>query len=227
MNSVHKFISITKDLASYINKLLDRGESKNMKMIREDTEAFEHGEMQAPISQLRVIVSIMQMIGARRILEVGTFRGMTAARLAQAFPADIIGAKVVTIERDIRFVEELKKRWADLGVMEKIDLRSGQAADILDRLADEISLEGYFDLAFIDADKEQYKNYTEKVLQLIRPGGVILVDNTLWRGEVAGTDTQSNLTKYVQDFNEWVFEKFGENASIIPAWDGMTIIVKE
>lgn len=226
MSSVHKFVTITKELANYINELLDRGEVSNMKMVREDTEAFDHGEMQAPISQLRVIISIMQMIDAKRVLEIGTFRGMTAARLAQAFPTDILGAKVVTIERDLRFVDELKKRWENLGVSDRIDLRSGQATDILDKLSEEVSLDGYFDLAFIDADKEKYKEYVEKTLKLIRPKGVVLVDNTLWRGEVS-SESDSNLTGYVREFNKWVFDTFGTNASIVPAWDGMTIIVKE
>jgi O-methyltransferase len=226
MSSVHKFVEITKELAGYINDLLDKSETKNMKMIREDTEAFDHGEMQAPISQLRVIISIMQMIDARRILEIGTFRGMTAARLAQAFPTDVMGAKVVTIERDPRYVEELQQRWNDLGVAEKIEMRSGQALDVLEQLADEVSRDGYFDLAFIDADKGNYKTYVEKTLRLVRSKGVILIDNTLWRGEVIADSSDSNLTGYMKDFNEWIFEKFGTNASIVPAWDGLTIIVK-
>ncbi len=227
MSSIHKFISISKEVAAYINGLLDRSESANMKMTREDTEAFDHGEMQAPVSQLRVIVSIMHMIGARKVLEIGTFRGMTAARLAQAFPKDIIGAKVVTLEKDLRSVDELKQRWADLDVSDRIELRSGTATDLLDKLSSEVLTDGYFDLAFIDADKENYRTYVEKTLPLMRSRGVILVDNTLWGGDVANASADSNITKNIQNFNTWVFDKFGVKASIVPAWDGMTIIVKE
>lgn len=227
MRNVHKYISVTKELAGYINDLLDRSENRNMKMIREDTEAFDHGEMQASISQLRVIISIMKMIDAKRVLEIGTFRGMTAARLAESFPKDILGAKIVTIERDPRYVEQLEQRWTELGVADRIELKSGQAIDELEKLEEKISEEGYFDLVFIDADKEKYKIYTEKALKLVRPKGVVLIDNTLWRGEVVNAESDSNLNNYIKEFNEWVFEKFGTNASIIPAWDGLTVIVKE
>lgn len=223
---ISKSIEITEELASYINDLLDHDETEKMRVTRLETEAFDHGEMQAPISQLRVIISIMQMIDARRVLEVGTFRGMTAARLAEALP-DIAGAKVVTLEKDLRYIDELKKRWTDLGVDKKIDLRSGQALDLLDQLAGEVDTEGHFDLAFIDADKDKYKLYVEKTLSIMRPRGVILIDNTLWGGAVVGSSTDSNITKNIQNFNTWIFETFGLQASIVPAWDGMTIIVKK
>lgn len=219
MTSIHKFVTITKEVAVYINNLLDVAEWAEMKKVREETEAIEHGEMQAPISQLRVIISLIKMIDAKRVLEVGTFRGTTAARLAEAMP----NGEVLTIERDLRYVDELKKRWERLGVEKRIHLLSGQATEVLDSLVTEKP----FDLAFIDADKEKYKEYVEKTLILLRPKGVLLVDNTLWRGEVTEANTDSNLTRYVKDFNTWVFEKFGASASIVPAWDGMTIIVKE
>ena len=224
MTVIHKFLSVTAKVAEYFDALLGKGEMPKFEKVRTETEGYDHGEMQAPLSQLRVIESIMQMIDAKRVLEVGTFRGNTAARIAAALPTD---GMLVTLEKDLRYIDELNKRWSDLGVREKIDFRIGKALETLDALASEGNL---FDLAFIDADKENYKTYVEKVMKIMRPRGVILVDNTLWGGLVAdesGDEPARRITKNIQEFNQWVFDTFGTRASIIPAWDGLTIIVKE
>lgn len=224
MSVIHKFINVTEGVALYIDKLLNGGEMDTMNAVRTKTESYDHGEMQAPLSQLRMIESIIQMIDAKRVLEIGTFRGNTAARIAAALPAD---GMLVTLEKDLRYIDELNQRWIELGVREKIDFRIGKALESLDTLISDCR---EFDLAFIDADKENYRLYVEKVMKIMRPRGVILVDNTLWGGLVAEDHEEGvarKITKNIKGFNQWVFDTFGTRASIIPAWDGLTIIVRE
>ncbi len=217
---MNKHVEITEEVEGYIDGLLVGGERVDIEDVRAETLAIPHSNMQTRMSQMRFVAGIMKAINARRVIEIGTLRGYGAARMAQALPE---GGKLIVLEKDPRYVDELNERWSSLGLAQKIELRTTRASEGLDALLAE-NLEK-FDLIFIDADKENYKTYVEKSMELLRERGVILVDNTLWGGKVAHL-AEDNGTIHVQEFNTWVFEMYKDSASIIPAWDGMTMIVK-
>jgi predicted O-methyltransferase YrrM len=97
---------------------------------------------------------------------------------------------------------------------------------VLHRLTIDEPSKGFFDIAFIDADKENYRQYAELSMKLLRKGGLLIVDNTLWKGLVQYKESRDNSAEHIKALNEWVFETFGKNASLLPAWDGVTIVVK-
>lgn len=216
-----KSLHITLEVAGYISGLLLSGESKK------DAELFaRHNEgdrayLHIPYSQGRFLETYAKGVGAKNILEIGTFKGFSTAFLARS------GASVITVDEDVRYVAETEAFWKKLGVKNKIKFKLGIAEKILKEMAADRKNSGKFDLIFIDADKENYKKYTELSIKMLRKGGTIMVDNTLWRGLVADGKTSDNGAKHLRAYNEWVAKKFSKRASVIPAWDGLTVIVKE
>jgi predicted O-methyltransferase YrrM len=130
---------------------------------------------------------LVKMIGARRIVEVGSFTGYSALAMALALPAD---GRVVALDVSKPFTDIARGYWKEAGVDGKIELRLGPAQASLDRMVAED--EGSFDLVFIDADKPGYDGYYEAALKLLRPGGVIALDNMLYGGDVAEAKPQGN-----------------------------------
>ena len=129
-------------------------------------------------------------IGAKRCLEIGVFTGYSALSVALALPAD---GKIVALDISKDFTDRARPIWKEAGVADKIDLRIGPALDSLDKMI--AAKEGPFDFAFIDADKPNYDGYYERVLKLLRPGGLIAIDNVLWSGAVADTANTEESTK--------------------------------
>lgn len=215
-----KHVPITEELASYINNLLLIHEPAPYKEYRERLMTVEHSNMQISLSEARFLESLVKLTQATRVLEIGTFRGFSAAYLARSLP---VGGKVITCEKDERSLASIQSGWKDLGVDHMIELRVGLAVDTLKGLKSEHSV---FDLIFIDADKGTYEEYLTHSMDLVRKGGVILVDNVLWAGLVAYDDPGDNIGRHLQKFNQHVFERYGASACLIPAWDGVTLIVK-
>jgi predicted O-methyltransferase YrrM len=112
-------------------------------------------------------------------------------------------------------------------VDDKITFRLGMADKLLKEMVLDPALLGSFDLVFIDADKENYVIYAEYALKLLKSGGSLLVDNTLWKGLVAYPKPHDNGAMHVHQFNQWIMETYGNSCSIIPAWDGLSIVVKK
>lgn len=225
-----KSLDVTPKVSGYIKELLFSAESQKVRKLLSAHDTGDRAYLHIPYSEARFLEACVQAIKAKRVLEIGTFKGYSTAFLARGLPA--AGGEVITIDEDKRYVAEATAFWKHMGVQKKIKFKLGLAEEILKNMAgtaagNRASFLEYFDLIFIDADKENYKRYMELSFKLLKKGGTILIDNTLWRGLPAEAQPEDNGAKHMKAFNAWLFKKYGKNASIVPAWDGLSIVVKK
>lgn len=168
-------------------------------------------------NQGRFLKLLVELAGARHVVEIGTFTGASALWLARGLPG---GGSLTCFELDERYVEVGRRAWAEAGVADRITVVIGPAAE---RLA-EIPAEPAFDLAFIDADKESYGTYLELVLERLRPGGVVAVDNTLWGGAVADPRIDDERTETIRAFNDRLAASDDLDVVVLPVGDGLTLV---
>ncbi len=178
--------------------------------------------MQISPEQGQFMALLLRLIGARRCLEVGTFTGYSSTVMALAMPAD---GQIVCLDVSEEFTARARVAWREAGVAEKIELRLAPARESLAALLAE-GATGSFDFAFIDADKENYSHYYEAALELLRPGGLIAVDNTLWGGSVADPAKKDADTVAIRAFNEAVHGDERVDVSLVPIGDGLTLARK-
>ncbi len=190
--------------------------------LREETAAMPAASMQIGPDQGQFMALLVELIGARRTLEVGTFTGYSALVVALALPAD---GRVVACDISEEFTAVARRYWAEAGVADKIDLRLGPAVETLDALIAE-GLSGAFDFMFIDADKQGYDAYYERGLALLRPGGLIAIDNVLWHGAVADPDRQDEETRAIRALNRKVQADERVSISLVPIGDGLMLARK-
>jgi caffeoyl-CoA O-methyltransferase len=164
----------------------------------------------------------MRLLGARMTLEVGVFTGYSSISVALALPA---GGKIIACDVSEEWTSIARRYWVEAGVADKIDLRLRPAVETLDTLLAE-GRAGSFDFAFIDADKSNYLNYYERCLELLRPGGLIAVDNVLWHGSVIDPAKQDEDTLAIRKFNLLVSEDERVWVSLLPLSDGLTLAMK-
>ena len=197
-------------------------ETPVMRELREQTAAHEWARMQIAPEQGQFMALLVELTGARQIIEIGTFTGYSALCMARAMPAD---GKLVCCDRSAEWTAIGEPYWQRAGVRERIDLRIAPALETLDGLiADGRS--GGFDMAFIDADKTNYRNYYERCLELVRAGGLIMFDNTLWGGAVADPDDQDVDTAALRELNEVLLHDGRVSISLVPIGDGLTLARK-
>ena len=190
--------------------------------LRQETARMPQHNMQISPEQGQFMALLVELTGARKCLEVGTFTGYSALSVALALPED---GRLVACDISEEFTSRAKPYWEEAGVARKIDLRLGPALETLDALiADGES--GAFDFAFIDADKVNYQGYFQRALDLIRPGGLILVDNVLWSGAVVDPARDDEDTKAIRDFNEARAGDPRISLSLVPIGDGLTLARK-
>jgi caffeoyl-CoA O-methyltransferase len=187
--------------------------------LREETDSHPRRQMQIGPEQGQLLRLLVELTGARRCLEIGTFTGYSSLSVALALPPD---GSIVCCDISEEFTSVARRYWQEAGVAGKVDLRIGPAVDTLDALLADGG-EGTFDLAFIDADKGNYPNYWDRCLRLVRRGGVIAVDNVLWSGAVADPSDQSADTAAIRTLNERVHGDDRVTAVTLPVADGMTI----
>ena len=197
-------------------------EDSLLRRLREETAALPDGGMQISPDQGQFMALLVRLIGARRILEVGTFTGYSALVMALAMPAD---GRLIACDISEDWTAIARRYWAEAGVGARIELRLAPALASLDRLLADGG-GGSFDLAFIDADKESYEAYYERALQLLRPGGLILVDNTLWNGSVADPARSDPDTVAIRAFNAARVTDERIDLSLLPVGDGLTLARK-
>ncbi len=190
--------------------------------LREETADMPAASMQIGPDQGQFMALLVELIGARRTLEVGTFTGYSALVVALALPAD---GRVVACDISEEFTAVARRYWAEAGVADKIDLRLGPAVETLDALIAE-GLSGAFDFMFIDADKQGYDAYYERGLTLLRPGGLIAIDNVLWHGAVADPDRQDEETRAIRALNRKVQADERVSISLVPIGDGLMLARK-
>lgn len=197
-------------------------EPEVLERLREETAGLPEAEMQLLPVQGRFMRWLVELIDARRTLEVGTFTGYSAACTALAMGED---GRVVTCDVSEEWTEIACRYWQEAGVAAQIDLRLGRALETLDTLI-EGGESGTFDLAFIDADKTSYPRYYEHCFELVRAGGVIAVDNALWGGRVADPTELDAETKAVRAVTRIIFSDTRVSASLVPIGDGLIIARK-
>ena len=162
---------------------------------------------------------LTKAIGARNAVEVGTFTGYSALSVARALPAD---GKLLCCDINEEWTSIGQRYWEKAGVASKIDLRLGPALDTLRALPRETR----FDIAFIDADKTNYKHYYEEILARLRPNGLILFDNVLWMGAVIDDSNQSDDTVALRELNEHIVNDARVESVMLSVSDGLTIVRK-
>jgi predicted O-methyltransferase YrrM len=190
--------------------------------LREETARHPMSQMQIAPEQGQFMALLVQLMGATKTLEVGVFTGYSALTVALALPEN---GQVVACDVSEEFTAIARRYWEMAGVASKIDLRVAPATETLDRLLAEGQAET-FDFAFIDADKSNYGTYYEQALQLVRPGGLILIDNVLWSGRVADGQVQDTRTEAIRAFNRKLHEDQRVTLSMVAIADGLTLALK-
>ena len=185
-------------------------------LTRETQETMSMPDMQLGHVEATFLRILLEMIGGKRVLEIGTFTGYTTLVLAQGVPDD---GEVITCDIDPEATAVAQRYWAQSPHGHKIQLRLGPALDTIN------TLEGYIDFAFIDADKEGYIDYWEACVPKVRPGGILAVDNVLWQGRVL--DPQSESDHAVHNFNEHVVKDDRVDLVLVAVRDGITIARKK
>lgn len=214
-------IGLSEELNEYLLSVSLR-EPALLKELRERTASLPNARMQISPEQGQFMHWLVTTIGARRTLEIGVFTGYSALITALALPGD---GKIVACDISDEYTAVGREFWQRAGVADRIDLRLRPALETLQQLLDDGEA-GQYDFAFIDADKENYLGYYEKVLQLLRRGGVIAVDNVLWSGRVLDHSIQDSSTIAVREFNAAVAHDQRVAISLLPIGDGLTLLRK-
>jgi predicted O-methyltransferase YrrM len=218
----NKTLGIEPQLYNYLLSVSLR-EPEILSQLREETAQHPMAMMQIAPEQGQFMALLVQLMGAKKNLEVGVFTGYSSLAVALALPPE---GRVVACDVSEEFTAIALRYWQAAGVSDKIDLHIAPAMETLDQLLAAGEAET-FDFAFIDADKSNYDGYYERSLQLVRPGGLILIDNVLWSGRVADTEVQDNRTTKIRALNEKLHQDERINLSLIPIADGLTLAHKK
>jgi len=188
--------------------------------LREATVSLPESEMQIGPDQGQLMALLVKLIGARRCLDIGTYTGYSALAVALALPAD---GEVITCDVNTEWTDIARRFWREAGMESRIDLRLKPALDTLDELLD-AGESGRFDFAFIDADKPGYRDYYEKLLLLVRPGGLIAVDNTLALSGAPIIEQDSESAKAMREFNAHVQRDERVDLAMLTVGEGLTLL---
>jgi caffeoyl-CoA O-methyltransferase len=188
---------------------------------REETQKLPMAMMQIAPEQGAFLALIAKLTGAARCLEIGSFTGYSALSVALALPPN---GHLVALDVSKDFTDRAREFWKEAGVEKKIDLRIGAALDSLDKMI--AASEGPFDFAFIDADKTNYDNYYERVLRLLRTGGLIAFDNMLWGGSVADPKNSDADTVALRLLNEKIHSDSRVDMALATIGDGVMLARK-
>ena len=214
----NRTIRMNDEIEAYLRRVSVR-ETDVQRRLREETASLEYAGMQICPEQGQLMRMLAGLTGARRAIEVGVFTGYSALCVALALPED---GEVVACDVSEEWTAVARRYWAEAGVASKIRLHLAPALDTLDALIRE-GRGGEFDIAFIDADKTSYDMYYERCLVLLRPGGLVLVDNVLWGGAVADEDDRSDDTAALRAFNAKLSGDSRIELCMVPVGDGLTI----
>ncbi|MEH2023396.1 class I SAM-dependent methyltransferase [Nostoc sp.] len=214
-------IGLDKQLYNYLLSVSLR-EPEILGKLRQETANHPRSGMQISPEQGQFMSLLVQLIGAKKTLEVGVFTGYSSLSIALALPDD---GKIIACDVSEEFTAIARRYWQEAGVADKIDLRLAPALETLDRLL-ATGQADTFDFAFIDADKENYDAYYERSLQLVRSGGLIAIDNVLWSGQVAEEQNQDESTQAIRALNQKLHHDQRVTLSLVPIADGLTLAIK-
>jgi predicted O-methyltransferase YrrM len=210
----NRILNLTDDLLAYVR---DHGvrEHPVLSRLREDTARMPTAQMQIAPEQGAFMALLVRLTGATRILEIGTFTGYSSTAMALALPPE---GQMTCLDVSEEWTDRAQEAWRDAGVADRMDLRIGPAVDSLRELENDT-----FDLAFIDADKTGYDDYYEDCLRVVRPGGLILIDNVLQAGRVvAAAEIDDNVTA-IRALNAKIAADERVDMTLLPVADGLTM----
>jgi predicted O-methyltransferase YrrM len=213
-------IYMTELLHTYLQSVSLR-EPAVLQSLREETAAMEMARMQISPEQGQFMAFLLQLSGAKRYLEVGTFTGYSALVCALAMPAD---ATLVALDISEEWTDVARRYWQQAGVAERISLRLGSAAETMASLIR--AGDNDFDAIFIDADKTGYAAYIQYGYELLRPGGFLMLDNVLWGGAVIDPDCDDEDTVALRRVNEAMLADERFDITLVPIGDGLTLARK-
>jgi predicted O-methyltransferase YrrM len=215
-------LTIGEPLWEYMRRVALR-EPDILRRLREETAQLPNSNLQISAEQGQFMALLMHLIGARRTIEIGVYTGYSALAVAQALPGD---GRIIACDINEEWTAVARRYWREAGVDRKIDLRIGRALNTLDDLI--ASGQGNrFDFVFIDADKTNYANYYERALVLLRPGGLVAVDNVLWYGRVIDPSVDDPDTRAIRAFNEQLKADDRVWLSMLAVRDGLTLACKK
>lgn len=197
-------------------------EPEILEELRRETAAHPQAEMQIAPEQGQFLSFLVKALNVKTAIEIGVFTGYSSLSIALALPED---GRLVACDNDPKALQIAEKYWARAGVADRIELRFGAAIASLDALIAE-GLISDIDFAFIDAHKPEYIDYYERILKLLRPGGVIVVDNVLWSGKPADLEIQDSSTVAIREFNRYLHKDMRVSISMLPVADGITLAMK-
>ena len=215
-------ISITDSIYKYLCENSLR-EDEVLSSLRAYTYRMEQRNMQISPEQGQFMQLLIKLMGAKNTIEIGVFTGYSSLCVALALPLD---GKIIACDISTKYTDIAEKYWEDANVRDKIDLRIGPALDTLQKLIDK-GLSNTFDFSFIDADKINYDNYYELSLKLLRPGGLIAIDNVLWSGDVVDERINDIDTESIRSLNKKIYIDKRVDISILPIGDGLTLALKK
>lgn len=211
-------ITLTPELYDYLLHVSLR-ETPVQAALRTRTESLEWAVMQIARDQAQFMGLLVKLAGVKRALEIGVFTGYSALAVASALPDD---GTLVACDVSQEWADIAQQYWREAGVHHKIDLRIAPALQTLDALIG-ARQHDQFDFAFIDADKANYRAYYECCLLLVRVGGLIVIDNVLWGGQVVDAKDQSRETSAIRALNEFIRTDTRVDISLVPVGDGLTL----
>jgi predicted O-methyltransferase YrrM len=215
-----RILPLTAELLRYAAEHGSR-ETAVQKRLRAETAKLPMAQMQIGADQGAFMQLLVRLMGARRCIEIGTFTGYSALSVAMALPA---GGKIVCCDVSEEWTAIARRHWKAAGVYKKIELRLAPALRTLDDLLRKGK--GKYDFAFIDADKANYRNYFERCLKLVRKGGLIALDNTLWNGQVLNPAAEDEDTRALQAFNRKLHFDRRVEVALLTVGDGLTLALK-
>ena len=216
-----KTIGVSDALHAYILGTYVK-ESPILAALREETARLSEANMQISPEQGQLMSLLTRLIGARRVIEIGVFTGYSSICVANELPDDGL---LIACDISTEWTGIAEQYWEKANVRKNIDLRIAPATESIQNLQSEFGPES-FDLAFIDADKKNYLNYYEGCLELIRPGGLILIDNTLWGGDVVDEQVTDEDTASIRRLNDLVGNDPRVHACLLTVGDGLTLAMK-
>jgi len=216
-----RWIKVDEGINRYITDHLEP-EQQILQALRRETAGMEGSGMQISHEQARFMTLLLKLMGARRTIEVGVYTGYSTLITAQALPED---GRVIACDLSEEWTAVARRYWQEAGVAQRIDLRLAPAADTLRGLLQD-GQAGSFDAGFIDADKTGYDEYYELILELLRPGGLLMLDNSLWDGTVADDSDQDEDTVALRKINDKVSRDPRVHSYLAPVGDGVYLIYK-
>jgi predicted O-methyltransferase YrrM len=216
-----KSISLTDSLYEYLLSVSLR-EPDILQRLRDETAELPMARMQIAPEQGQFMQMLVRLMQARRIIEIGTFTGYSTLWMALGLPAN---GRLLSCDINREYTDMAQRYWREAGVNDRIELRLAPAIQTLDELLRN-GQSDQFDLAFIDAEKTEYPEYYERCLQLLRSGGLVIVDNVLWDGKPADDVEQDEDTRAIRSFNEKLHQDNRVDISLLPVADGVTLALK-